>query len=99
MAARLRREITPELLAQHGPRRPPRRCTLSRRIRLVQYVVPSKAGFGWLCRNRSIKDVQPLDSACRNWIRKPKQASPDLCRLHGARAPLGLEVLGHSVSS
>eukprot|EP00435_Cladocopium_sp_Y103_P038804 s136_g10.t1 len=54
---------------------------LSRRIRLAQYVVPSKAGYGWLCRNPSKKDVQPLDGACRHLMKKPKQAAPDLYRL------------------
>ena len=55
--------------------------TLQRRIRIAQYVVPAKAGYGWLCRNPSLQDVKPLDTAVRRLQKKQEQANPDLYRL------------------
>ena len=55
--------------------------SLQRKIRLGQYVVPAKAGYGWICRNPSKQDVKPLERACRILMEKPKQASPHLFKL------------------
>ena len=54
---------------------------LARKIRIGQYVVPTKASFGWLCRRPSNVDIKPYEAAWRALVQKPAQASPFLYKI------------------